>query len=109
MVLRTKQKFRWKKGQPGLFYGCSTFPRCKSAHGAHPDGSPLGCSGDQPTKNARRRAHEAFDALRVARGWTGKRHTHGAYVWLGRKFVFTEERIKDYCHIGRYAGTGNLV
>jgi len=71
----------------GLFYGCARFPLCRSTHGAHPDGRPLGIPATGETKRARIRAHAAFDRL-----WELKRYKAGerkrrrgrAYVWLAR-------------------------
>lgn len=46
-----------------LFYGCSRYPECRSTHGAHSDGRPLGVPGDAETRAARIKAHESFDRL----------------------------------------------
>lgn len=54
----------------GPFYGCSRFPECRGAHGAHPDGSPLGIPADKETKRWREKCHEVFDQL-----W--KDHSYG--------------------------------
>lgn len=61
MMLRVTKKFTYKSGEPRKFYGCERWPECKATHGAHPDGSPLGKPANQETKNARIKAHEAFD------------------------------------------------
>lgn len=63
MELKFTLKFRYKNNDPRKFWGCSRFPKCKATHGAHPDGRPLGNPADQPTKEARMRAHAAFDRL----------------------------------------------
>jgi ssDNA-binding Zn-finger/Zn-ribbon topoisomerase 1 len=55
MVLRSSRH--------GLFYGCRSFPACRAAHGAHPDGTPLGVPADPETRKARVAAHDAFDRL----------------------------------------------
>lgn len=47
----------------GLFWGCSRFPECRSTHGAHPDGRPLGKPATAEVKQARIAAHAAFDRL----------------------------------------------
>jgi ssDNA-binding Zn-finger/Zn-ribbon topoisomerase 1 len=47
----------------GLFYGCTNYPSCKAAHGAHPDGKPLGKPANKETKAWRIKAHQAFDKL----------------------------------------------
>ncbi len=57
MVLRHSHKYN------GPFYGCSNFPDCRSTHGAHADGRPLGIPATKFTKQCRIRAHEAFDKL----------------------------------------------
>lgn len=54
----------------GPFYGCCNFPQCKAAHGAYPDGSPLGIPADKETKRWREKCHEVFDRL-----W--KDHSYG--------------------------------
>lgn len=63
MVLRETKKFSYGSGQPRKFYGCSTYPLCSAAHGAHPDGKPLGIPADKETKQWRMKAHAAFDEL----------------------------------------------
>ena len=77
----------------GLFYGCSTFPKCKATHGAHKDGKPLGIPADKATKKCRIDAHEAFDQL-----WKGKHMDRSAaYEWMQEVMEMTE----DEAHIGR--------
>lgn len=84
MVLRETMKFPQKNGQPGLFYGCKRFPRCKATHGAHPDGRPLGIPANAETKAARHRAHTAFDFI-----WEQQLLTRGAaYRWLSKKMGY---------------------
>lgn len=79
MVLRVATKARGEmKGKP--FYGCSSYPKCKATHGAHPDGAPMGVPGNAATKAARIRAHAAFDVLWKGAGAVMKRGP--AYVWL---------------------------
>lgn len=80
MTLRKTTKFSYKNKAPRLFYGCSRWPDCSGIHGAHPDGRPLGFPADKPTKEARIRAHEAFDVL-----WkTGKYKRGEAYKMLAK-------------------------
>jgi ssDNA-binding Zn-finger/Zn-ribbon topoisomerase 1 len=62
----------------GLFYGCTAYPKCKAAHGAHPNGAPLGIPANKETKLARMRAHEAFDSFWKRKCW--KRHE--GYRWM---------------------------
>lgn len=70
------------------FYGCTGFPFCKATHGAHPDGRPLGVPAGGATKDARIRAHAAFDQLWQMPGLHGRerrRRRGRAYVWLARQ------------------------
>ncbi len=78
----------------GLFYGCTTYPKCKSAHGAHPNGKPLGVPADKETKRARMRAHNSFDRLWKDEGAMMSRA--GAYRFLQREMGLTPKQ----CHIG---------
>lgn len=78
----------------GKFYGCSRFPACKAAHGAHPDGRPLGIPANAETKAWRMRAHDAFDQL-----WkSGRMSRREAYAWLRTTMGLG----KADCHIGRF-------
>lgn len=62
----------------GQFYGCTTFPICKGTHGAHPDGRPMGIPADKETRDARVKAHAAFDTL-----WkTNLMKRTDAYRWV---------------------------
>lgn len=77
----------------GPFYGCTRYPACRAAHGAHPDGRPLGIPADKATKDARIRAHAAFDPLWRVDGLRGrdKRRARGrAYRWLARQLGYDE-------------------
>lgn len=79
----------------GKFYGCSTFPQCRGTHGAHADGRPLGTPANKETKEARMRAHEAFDQL-----WrSGRMNRSQAYSWMQRVMSMT----KDEAHIGKFS------
>jgi ssDNA-binding Zn-finger/Zn-ribbon topoisomerase 1 len=75
-----------------FFYGCSAFPVCRTTHGAHADGRPLGIPADRRTRGARIDAHAAFDPYWRARGW----RREGAYHWLATQLGI--ERAQ--CHIG---------
>jgi len=79
----------------GLFYGCVEYPKCKAAHGAHEDGKPLGIPASKPTKEARIRAHDAFDQLWKGRGGMKR---GDAYVWMQKAMGLTIEE----AHIGRF-------
>lgn len=61
-----------RNSKHGLFYGCSAFPECKAAHGAHPDGKPLGIPANKETKQWRIKAHDIFDAWWKAKGMKRK-------------------------------------
>jgi len=56
-------KMLLKESRYGLFYGCQRFPECTCAHGAHPDGTPLGKPANKATRLARKKLHELFDQL----------------------------------------------
>lgn len=73
---------RLRESKHGYFYGCSNFPRCKTAHGAHPDGKPLGVPADHATRQMRIKAHRAFDEI-----WRDHQLlTRGAaYRWLSKR------------------------
>lgn len=79
----------------GLFYGCSNYPNCKAAHGAHKKtGKPLGTPADKKTKKARMGAHEAFDQL-----WKNKHMSRSAaYQWMQKAMEMSENE----AHIGRF-------
>ena len=78
----------------GKFWGCVSFPACRGTHGAHADGRPLGTPADQATKQARMRAHAAFDRL-----WkSGRLRREAAYLWLAERLGIP----RDECHLGRF-------
>jgi hypothetical protein len=55
-----------KGGKHGAFYGCTKWREtgCLGAHGAHAgSGRPLGTPAPSNVREARKRAHEAFDQL----------------------------------------------
>lgn len=86
----------------GKFYGCTAFPNCRGTHGAHPDGTPLGVPANKETKEARIRAHAAFDAVWKARQKNfnlSRTVARGeCYAWLA---VAMRMRKED-CHIARF-------
>jgi ssDNA-binding Zn-finger/Zn-ribbon topoisomerase 1 len=103
-----------RRSKHGFFYGCSRFPKCTAAHGAHPDGTPLGIPAGKDTKQARIRAHEFFDRLwkpietlydrpldKGAKLRALKAARRRAYSWLREKLELSEEE----CHIGRFDKT----
>jgi len=85
-----------RKSKYGVFYGCSEFPKCKAAHGAHKSsGKPLGTPANKKTKQARMRAHASFDTL-----WKDKHMDRSAaYVWMQEAMEMTE----DEAHIGKFS------
>lgn len=80
----------------GLFYGCSTYPKCKASHGAHPDGRPLGTPATAEVKQARIRAHAAFDRLWKEQPRRMKRTE--AYRWMQERLGLSS----DEAHIGKF-------
>jgi len=92
MVLRSS-KF-------GLFYGCSRYPKCRAAHGANADGSPLGVPADAETRAVRHAAHEALDAIwgLVLRGNGRASARREAYRWLRHTMGMRAEN----CHIASF-------
>ena len=83
-----------KNSRYGLFYGCVDFPDCRSTHGAHPDGSPLGIPANKETKLLRIAAHNAFDCL-----WqSGSMRRKDAYRWLMRAMRMSHQE----AHFGRF-------
>lgn len=88
MVLRKSRKYS------NPFYGCSRFPECKGAHGAHADGRPLGTPADRKTSAARIVAHDVFDRL-----WKQKRMSRAqAYAWMRQAMGLSEAE----AHIGHF-------
>ncbi len=83
-----------KNSRFGKFWGCTRYPLCMGTHGAHPDGKPLGVPANAATKQARMRAHAAFDRL-----WrSGKMSRTDAYRWMQKNMDLT----KDEAHIGKF-------
>lgn len=80
----------------GLRYGCSRFPACRTEHGAHRDGRPLGKPADRAARMARVRAHTVFD--RMWKGPSKRMPRREAYVWMQRTMGLTE----DEAHIGLF-------
>lgn len=91
--LRLRRNGKW-----GPWYACERWAEtgCPGAHGCHRGGTPLGIPADYATRQARRRAHAAFDLL-----WRGRRprmSRPGAYAWLARMMGMTAGE----AHIGRF-------
>lgn len=86
---------RLRRSDSAPFWGCERFPSCKSTHGAHPNGRPLGIPGTPDTKAARRAAHAAFDPL-----WEqGYMHRNAAYDWLAKELGIPRRDV----HIGAFS------
>jgi ssDNA-binding Zn-finger/Zn-ribbon topoisomerase 1 len=91
MLLRENRHIFYPRGTPRKFYGCSNYPACLSTHAAHPNGEPCGTPGDRVTREARGRAHQAFDRLwDPRRGGTMDRHQ--AYRLIARLMGMEEEQ-----------------
>lgn len=96
----------------GLAYLCQNWPACTGAHGAHPDGKPLGTPASKDVRVARIRAHAAFDELWKdadqltcyapqndgERGFLKKVARKRAYAWLRDRMNMDREQ----CHIGDF-------
>ncbi len=93
MRLLETPKFKDNLGRPKKFYGCTNYPECKGTHGAHPDGRPLGTPADAETKQARRYAHDAFDAHCIKYDLTADE----GYSWLAGVLGVPE----DEAHMGQ--------
>ena len=93
---------RLRPSRYGLFYGCTRFPRCKASHGAHPDGRPLGVPATKAVKDARIRAHAAFDPLwqsmPAATKREGRHNRETMYRWLAEALGIP----RDDCHMGTF-------
>jgi len=83
----------------GRSYGdvliCTQYPGCDAFVGMHRDGSgPKGALADRTTREARKRAHAAFDPL-----WrSGRTGRNAAYRWLADKLGMA---VAD-AHIGMF-------
>jgi ssDNA-binding Zn-finger/Zn-ribbon topoisomerase 1 len=87
---------RFKPSRYGPFYGCSRYSEtgCRGTHGAHPNGAPLGTPATRAVKDARIRAHAAFDRL-----WAnGRMPRKRAYAWLAEQLGLS----RDAAHIGQF-------
>lgn len=75
----------------GLFYGCTTFPKCDGTHGAHSDGRPLGTPATKATRDARMDAHTEFDTLWERGPQQYFCHRSSAYRWMQRVMGLTAD------------------
>lgn len=92
-----------KKADFGLFYGCENYPKCSGKHSAHQaSGAPMGVPAPKAVREARIRAHEAFDRLwKVVSPWQKvppPMNRKAAYRWLQTALKLT----KNEAHIGRF-------
>ena len=86
MVLRQTTKYTTKDGQPRKFYGCSGYPKCRSTHGAHPNGTPLGFPATTEVKQLRMQAHK--EAERVWGAWNSSTcDKRSMYDWMRKNTV----------------------
>jgi len=76
------------------FYVCTT-ETCSCRHFAHEDGDPLGTPADSSTREARTKAHAAFDPLWETKVFPNRSR---AYTWLAKQL-----RIHPMaCHMGLF-------
>ena len=83
---------RLRKSRYGPFWSCSRWPECDGTVGCHPGTTtPLGSLADKETRQARKRAHDAFDVL-----WKplGREYRATAYRMLA------DELELDEAHMG---------
>lgn len=93
------------------FYGCAKYPECRCTHGAHPDGRPMGTPAAKLVREARKAAHESFDALwqeawRMYPAEPGRPNPstlvfvarNRAYAWLSEQLGMS----KEDCHIANF-------
>lgn len=74
-------QMKLKNSKYGLFFGCVTYPKCKSTHGAHPDGRSLGVPANKETKLLRSKIHRLCENLWGS--WGSKEcNRKGMYAWL---------------------------
>lgn len=77
-----------------FYYQCPNYPICRGAHGAHPDGSPMGIPADKATREARIEAHRVFDDWTTANDYGRNR----AY----RELSELMDLDKDEAHISKF-------
>jgi len=90
-------KMMLKDSRYGWFYSCTTYPKCRSTHGTHPNGEPLGIPADSKTKSWRMKAHIEFDKL-----WDesdAEMTRSEAYRWM----IETLALAKDDAHIAKFS------
>lgn len=83
----------------GKFYGCTNFPTCKGAIGAHqaPPYLPLGKPADRETKQLRIAVHERIDPLWRGQGKGARARLYAALSKVIGKPYHTGECDADTC------------
>jgi len=80
----------------GKFYGCTRWPECDGLVGCHPGTEvPLGVPADKATREARRMAHDRFDALWEPMGRDRSRYRSAAYRWLSEELGVLEAHMGE--------------
>lgn len=86
----------------GPVWVCDNYPTCDSYVGCHPGTSePLGRLADRKLREAKKRAHAAFDQLWRAKmtfGVSKKTARTAAYNWLASQLGISVNE----CHIGHF-------
>lgn len=70
---------RYRNGLRVPKYRCIKYPECSGAHGAHPDGTPLGIPGDAKNRLLRQTLHEVFE---IKYPGTILRTRKKTFIWL---------------------------
>lgn len=79
----------------GLVLICTAYPKCDAFVGCHKgSGMPKGTLANAPLREARKRAHAAFDPIWMGEGAEMRRRD--AYAWLSYATGIPAEE----CHIG---------
>lgn len=91
-------RLRMPSGFGNVWYGCSTFPKCRGSHGAHPDGTPLGVPANAATKKARIEAHAWFDQLWKECGFSRKQAYSMLADQLGVAIIHIGEQDIEGCN-----------
>ena len=87
-----------RAGHHGPYYACPEWPRCRGAHGAHPDGTPKGTPADAYTRKLRQAAHASIDPLwRPGPQKVFPTRMH-VYLWMQNVMGMTAEE----AHIGSF-------
>ena len=95
VVLRDSNFVYHNNKNYGKMWVCSNFPKCDSYVGCHPNTTiPLGRLADRSLRNAKSKAHSAFDPLWKSGLMTRKE----AYIWLSAMLNIPQEQ----CHIGMF-------